>query len=117
MTLVSDLQVSASIVIFYNSTCTTDNRTNGCEIDRLAYRSACRHANELINQSCIDNLRSKLEACTDPRQCWTVVKRLGLLHTDNGPAKRPSVTYDIGMCEQFADDCVSKIEQLRLNVA
>jgi len=68
---------------------------------KLTYRVGCRHANGLINQSRRDHIRSELEACSDPRQRWTVAKRL--LHADNRPTKQTSITDDITLCEQFAD--------------
>jgi len=94
--------------------CNSKYSNTACEIDRLAYRSAFPYANELFDQSYRDHMRSELEACTDPRQRWTVTKRL--LHTDNGPAKQPSVINIIELCEQFAKYFVSKIEQLCLNI-
>jgi len=78
-----------------------ERKRNRSEIDRQAYRVACRHTNRLINQSCSDHIRSELEACSDPRQRWTVAKRL--LRADNYD--------DIALCEQFSD--FFKIEQLR----
>ena len=74
-----------------------ERKRNRSEADRLANRAACRRANVLINQSRRDHMRSELEACTDPRQRWTVAKRL--LHTNN--SKQSSVTADTGLCEHF----------------
>jgi hypothetical protein len=65
-----------------------ERKRNRSEIDRQAYRVACRLANGLNNQSHRDPKRSELEACSDFRQHRTVAKRL--LHADNGPIKQAS---------------------------
>jgi len=78
-----------------------ERKRNRIEIDRQAYRVACRHANGLINQFRRDHTRSELEACSDPCQRWTVAKRL--LHADNRPTKQNTITDDIALCEQFSD--------------
>jgi len=80
----------------------------------LDYRHACRPANRLIYQSRLDHMWSELETCNDPRQCWLVAERL--LHTDNGPAKQPSVTDDISLCEQFADYLCLKLNSCTLTL-
>jgi exonuclease III len=92
-----------------------ERHRNRSENDRLVYRTACRHANALINQSRKNYMRSELEACTDPRQRWMVAKKL--LHSDNKPAKQSSVTDDAGLCEQFSSYFVSKIELLRHSIS
>jgi len=46
-------------------------------------------------------LQSELEACSDPRQRWTVAKRL--LDADNRPTKQTPITYNIALCKQFLD--------------
>lgn len=92
-----------------------ERKRNRSENDRLAYRTACRQANALINQSRKDHMRSELEACADPRQRWTVAKRL--LHTDNRHIKQSSATDDAGLCEQFSEYFVSKIDLLRHGIS
>jgi len=84
------------------------------EADRLAYRAACRRANTLIDQSRKEHMRSELEACTDPRRRWTVAERL--LHT-NSNKKQLCDNVDSGLCDRFSEFFVSKIEQLRHNIA
>ena len=74
-----------------------ERKRNRSEIDRVAYRTACRHANALINQSRKDHIRSELEACTDPRQRWMVAKKL--LHTDNKHSKQSAAAVDARLCE------------------
>ena len=75
---------------------------------------ARRHADELINKSRRDHIRSELETCSDPRQRWTVAKRL--LHADNRPTNQTRTTDDIALCEQLSDFFSSKFEQLRHSI-
>ena len=91
-----------------------ERKRNRGENDRVAYRTACRHANVLINQSRKDHMRSELEACTDSRQRWTVAKKL--LHTDNKHSNQSAAADDARLCEQFSEYFVSKIESLRHSI-
>ena len=59
-------------------------------------------------------MRSELEACTDPRQRWTVAKKL--LHTDNKHLKQSAAADDARLCEQFSEYFVSKFESLRHSI-
>ena len=76
-----------------------ERKRNRSENERVAYCTACRHVNVLINKSRKDNMRSELEACTDSRPRWTVAKRL--LHTDNKHSKQSAAADDARLCQQF----------------
>jgi len=85
------------------------------ESDRIAYRSACRRANALINNSRRDHIRREVDACTGSQQRWTVVKRL--LHSDNISSKQLFDVIDVELCDKFSNFFITKIAQLRANIS
>ena len=85
-------------------------KRSGLEIDRVAYRKACRHANILITKSRADHFRQQLLSASNCRRRWQIAKEL--LHAD-----KSKLSVDCVSCEHFADFFKSKIENLTRAVA
>ena len=84
------------------------------DTDRVAYRSACRRANKLINSSRQAFYReqfSTLSACNDR---WRLAKQL--LHSGHTPQNRTEVENN-NLCSAFSSFFADKISKLKQAVA
>jgi len=88
-------------------------KRTGLEIDRIAYRKACRFANKLITKSRADYYRQQLLSATNCRRRWQIAKQL--LHVDQSDCKMSMVTSI--SCQNFAEFFNNKIVNLKRAVA
>ena len=73
-----------------------------CEADRVAYRSACRHANLEMNRSRQSFYQNRLqESAGDHRSQWKTVREL--LHIDSRRQMEPAEARRL--CGQFSRFC------------
>ena len=85
-------------------------RTN-YEAVRIAYRTACKAANRLINESRrVFYAQRVTESSHDPKKLWQTVK--GILHIN-----RSNTCSEPGMCNKFALYFTSKIDKVKTAVA
>ena len=84
-------------------------KASSLETDRVAYRSACRVSNNLINQSRQDHYRQKLDG-SDPKQRWQTAKEL--LHSKDR-VQVPSEADGDRLCSEFSAFFVNKITDLK----
>ena len=84
-------------------------KASSLETDRVAYRSACRVSNNLINQSRQDHYKQKLDG-SDPKQRWQTAKEL--LHSKDR-AQVPSEADRDRLCNEFSAFFVNKIIDLK----
>jgi hypothetical protein len=85
-------------------------KTSHQEVDRIAYRRACRHANKLINLSRQDYFREQLSSATNLKDRWRTAKQI--LHSAKTVHSRTSEELD-RVCNLFANYFVDKISKLK----
>ena len=79
------------------------------EADRVAYRVACRRANDEINRARGVFCKSRLDECAgDSRQLWRVTK--DLLHADR---RTQAADEAPGLCNILSSFFVDKVEKIR----
>ncbi|MCI0560555.1 MAG: reverse transcriptase domain-containing protein, partial [Nitrososphaera sp.] len=84
-------------------------KSTGFESVRIAYRKACKVANDLIKKSLSAVYTRRVqETSRDPRMLWRTVKNI--LHTS------PSRYSQDGLCNSFASHIKEKIDKVRLSV-
>ena len=84
------------------------------ESDRIAYRAACRRANELLTSSRQSYFRDQLNSATDAKSRWKTVKQL--LHSDS-VVKTRSLSELQRLCTDFATFFTDKITAIKRAVA
>ena len=86
------------------------------EVDRIAYRRACRAANKAVTAARRHHYRQRVveDATADPRRRWSAIR--DLLH-----AAAPSETISTSECRQrcdlFANHFVQKIRNVKASIA
>ena len=84
-------------------------RKTKSETDRIAYRSACRVTNNLINDSRKNYVRNRLaDATGNSRQRWQIANEL--LHRDHRDKTTPEITP--ARCETFSQFFVTKLSAI-----
>ncbi len=88
----------------------------GGELDRVAYRAACRHANTLINAS-RNRFRCQriVEAGKDARRVWSAVK--DLLCTNQRITETTSTDADSLFCSTLAEFFVNKVRNIKSTIS
>jgi len=89
-------------------------KRTGCETDRVAYRSACRTANRLINESRSDYFASRMDGLvSDAKRRWDVVKEL--LHEDD---RQPDRTADESQsfCLAASSFFIHKLDRIKKSI-
>ena len=89
-------------------------KTSNAESDRLAYRAACRTANEIIKSRAASN-PERINSCSkNPKSLWTTVK--SILHSST-PAERPPLAVSKPLADSLAAFFREKIVALKLAVS
>ena len=79
--------------------------------DKQAYRSACKHANDLINKSRDDQIKTRIEGCgQNSRRKWNEIKKV--LHPPSSTIKR-SRQEEEEMSRSLADFFRTKILKIK----
>lgn len=87
-------------------------KRSGGELDRVAYRAACRRANKLINQSRNRHRYQRVaEAGRSSRRVWSAVK--DLLYTSDRGADTPSTDNDATFCSVMAAFFTNKVRNIK----
>jgi len=84
------------------------------ESDRVAYRRACRRANQLINSSRQDFFRDQLQSASNCKDRWRIAKQL--LHS-NRVVQNRSTDENLKLANSFASFFRDKISTLKQTVA
>lgn len=83
-------------------------RRTKAEPDRIAYRTACRATNKIINQSRRSHITNRLKAATgDSRQRWRITNEL--LHKNERPCSNADSVDNQSMCFKFSDYFINKL--------
>jgi Reverse transcriptase (RNA-dependent DNA polymerase)/Endonuclease-reverse transcriptase len=88
----------------------------GHEIDRVAYRAACRRANALINGSrnrC--RYQRVVDAGRDTRRVWSAVK--DLLYTNHRDVMTSATDADKAFCSTLATFFVNKVRDIKSHIS
>ena len=86
------------------------------DADRVAYRSACRATNKLIDRSRQEHIGSRLQAAAgNSRQRWRIANEL--LHNDNRRDINETDADRQKLCDTFSDFFVNKIRLIAQTIA
>jgi len=83
------------------------------EMDRIAFRTACRATNKIINRSRRDHITNRLNAATgNSRERWRITNEL--LHNNERASSTTTKIDSQSMCNKFSDYFVNKLNVIRL---
>jgi hypothetical protein len=90
-------------------------KTSNAEPDRLAYRAACRTANELIMKSRAASNLERINSCSkNPKSLWTTIK--SILHSST-PAEQLPPAVSKPLADSLASFFREKIVALKLAIS
>jgi hypothetical protein len=90
-------------------------KASNAESDRLAYRAACRTANDLIMKSRAASNLERINSCSkNPKSLWSTIK--SILHS-SAPAEQLSPAVSKPLADSLASFFHEKINSLKLSIS